>query len=138
LVEQEDDSRRILEELKKGASFQKLAKEFSVSPESKDGGDMSWIEKGTLDIFDSAFSLPVGKRSEVVKSPYGYHIFEVLGKRPASQLNFEQARASILQNLRAQKERDQYLSWLKSQLQQARVFRNDRLIEEIRVHTEME
>ncbi|MEQ1878080.1 MAG: peptidyl-prolyl cis-trans isomerase, partial [Bdellovibrionia bacterium] len=123
VVEKEDDSRRILDELKKGKSFEKLAKEFSVGPEAKQGGDVGWVDKGTLEVFDSAFTLAVGRRSDVVKSPYGFHIFEVLGKKPASQLNFEGHRATILKNLREKKEQEEYLSWLKRQLQKARVLR---------------
>lgn len=138
VVEKEDDSKRILEELKKGQSFERLAREFSIGPEAKAGGDAGWIEKGTLEAFDSAFSLGVGKRSEIVKSPYGFHIFEVIDKRPASQLNFDQARATILQTLRAEREREQYLSWLKQQLQKARVLRNDALISDVKVYTEIE
>lgn len=138
VVEKEDDSRRILDELKKGKSFEKLAKEFSVGPESKNGGDIGWVDKGTLEVFDSVFDLSVGRRSDVVKSPYGFHIFEVLGKKAASQLNFEQTRASILRSLRDAKEQEEYLSWLKRQLQKARVMRNDRVIKDVKVHTEIE
>jgi peptidyl-prolyl cis-trans isomerase C len=138
VVEKEDDSRRILEELRKGRSFEKLASEFSVAPEGRRGGDLGWIEKGTLAVFDTAFTLSPGKRSEVLKSPYGFHIIELLAKRPGSQLNFQEARASILQELRTSKEQDAYKEWVKSQLQKAHVLRNDVLFEDVRVHTEME
>jgi peptidyl-prolyl cis-trans isomerase C len=138
VVEKEDDSRRILEELKKGVSFDKLAREFSLSPESRKGGELGWIEKGTLEVFDSVFPLTVGKRSDILKSPYGFHIIEVLGRRPASQLNFDQAKASILQELRASRERETYLEWLKKQLQLAKVLRSDKLIEDVEIHTEIE
>ena len=138
VVEREDDSRRILDELKKGKSFDKLAKQFSAGPEARQGGEIGWIDKGTLEVFDMAFGLPIGKRSNAVKSPYGFHIFEVLEKKPASQLNFEQTRANILKHLRDVKAREEYLAWLKRQLQKARILRNDRAIAEVKVHTEME
>jgi foldase protein PrsA len=72
--------------LKSGADFAALAKQYSTDPASKDkGGELGWFGHGQMvPTFDNAaFSLPIGKVSEPVKSPFGYHIIQVEEKRPA-------------------------------------------------------
>src|SRR5690606_37024557 len=111
------------------------AKKFSTTPEASNNGETDWIAKGTLDIFDSAFGWPIGKRSPVLKSPYGYHIFEVIAKKPEMQLNFQEARASISRLMRADREQAAYSAWLEEQIKRARVFRNEELINSVTVVT---
>ncbi len=131
----EDPALRLYDQLNKKSDFAELAKKFSIAPEATNGGDTGWIAKGTLEIFDKAFSWPIGKRSPVLKSPYGYHIFEVLGKKSESQLNFQDARASISKLMRADREQAAYSAWLEDQIKQAHVSRNDELINSITVIT---
>lgn len=131
----EDEALRLFNALNKTSNLAELAKKFSIAPEATNGGDTGWIAKGTLEIFDKAFTWPVGKRSPVLKSPYGYHIFEVIGKKNESQLNFEEARATIARLMRADREQAVYVAWLEEQIKQARVFRNDELINSITVVT---
>ncbi len=63
--------------------FPKLAKEKSIGSESKRGGDMGYFSKGQLpkEIEKVVFSLNTGEISQVVKSPYGYHIFMITKKK---------------------------------------------------------
>lgn len=84
----EDQARKTLLDLKqqieKGASFAELASQHSEDPGSKiKGGDLGWASPGD---FVSAFenvanSLSIGQVSEPFKSPFGWHILEVLGHR---------------------------------------------------------
>lgn len=135
VVATEDNAKRIHEEIVAGKNFAELAKKFSVAPEGENGGITNWIEKGTLEVFDNAFKLPVGGRSKIVKSPYGYHIYEVLKKEPESKLNFEQAKASIRTALRERQEHQAFATWLEAQLKSSTVMRNDALIKAIQVTT---
>src|SRR5690606_17072241 len=97
-----------------------------------------WIEKGTLDVFDSAFRMGVGQRSQIVKSPYGFHIFEVIEKRAAKTLSLEEARPKITKILRERKEQDLYSSWLEEQILKARVFKDEDLLTAIQVFSRSE
>jgi peptidyl-prolyl cis-trans isomerase C len=135
VVSTEDNAKRIYDELVAGKNFAELAKKFSVAPEGENGGVTNWIEKGTLEVFDNAFKLNVGARSKVIKSPYGYHIYEVIKKEPETKLNFEQAKASIRTALRERQEHQVFSTWLEAQLKSSTVMRNDALIKAIQIST---
>jgi len=132
----EADAKVIEDRLKKGASISELAEKYSITPEGKRSkGDLGWIEKGVMEGFDSAFSMRVGARSPIVKSPYGYHIFEVLGKRPARTLSQIEAEPNIKRILMANREQAAYAAWLESELRKARILKDEDLIRQIRVET---
>lgn len=135
VLEKQDDAERLFSSIGKTTKLEDLARKFSTAPESKNGGDTGWIAKGTLDIFDQAFAWPIGKRSSVLKSPYGYHILEVIDKKPEMQLNFEQARSSIQKLMQADREQAAYSGWLEEQIKKSHVFRNDELINSVSVTT---
>jgi hypothetical protein len=78
----------LLERVKNGENFEKIAGEFSDDPGSKGkGGDLGWFSKGIMDpAFEAAaFALQKGQTSgELVKSRFGYHIIRVEDRRMAS------------------------------------------------------
>jgi peptidyl-prolyl cis-trans isomerase C len=136
VLAKEDDAHRIYEQLVSGASnMTRVAKEFSIALEAQNGGETGWIEKGTLEVFDLAFKLSVGGRSKVLKSPYGYHIFEVLAKEPEAHLSFADAKAKIRAQIMERREQAAFSSWLEQQVRKATVYRNDGLIDAIKVST---
>jgi peptidyl-prolyl cis-trans isomerase C len=132
------DADQIQSALKKKQTFESLAKEFSVTPEGKNGGIVGWVERGTLEIFDKAFELPMGRPSETIQSPYGFHIMLVLKRTPASPATLENARASIKRELKAQGEQTFFTSWLEQQIRSVHVFKDQILIEKMAVETRKE
>lgn len=62
--------------------FAKVAKEVSECPSSKVGGDLGEVKRGqTSKEFErAAFSLPVGKISDPVRTPFGYHLILVTNR----------------------------------------------------------
>jgi peptidyl-prolyl cis-trans isomerase C len=135
VLEKEDDAKRILDDLNDGGNMAKLAKQFSVAPEGTNGGDTGWIEKGTLEVFEPAFKMAVGTRTKVIKSPYGYHIYEVLKKEPEGRLSFVDAKAKIRAQLVERSDRKAFSAWLEEQVRHSSVQRNDALIQAIKVTT---
>jgi peptidyl-prolyl cis-trans isomerase D len=88
----------ILQQVKKGAKFEDLAKKFSEDPGTKDkGGDLGWIGQGqTVPEFEkTAFSLSPGQVSELVRTQYGFHIIKVLEKEAAHTKPFEEVKESL-------------------------------------------
>lgn len=92
----------VLNKLRHGANFAKMAKEYSDDPGSKDkGGDLGWILRGqTVPQFQHvAFTLPVGQISNVVETQYGLDIIKVLGREEAHTKSFAEVRSQILHNM---------------------------------------
>lgn len=131
----EEDAQRVLAQLNDGGKMATLAREFSIAPEADQDGDTGWIEKGTLEVFDQAFKLNVGARSKVLKSPYGFHIYEVIAKEPEAHLSFADAKAKIRAQLKERREQSDFSAWLEKQIRQASVYRDDALIQAIKITT---
>ena len=92
VVDDEKTALNIKAQLEKNISlFSQLAKKYSKGPKAKQGGDMGFFSKGELpkDIEKVVFSLNTGEISQVVKSPYGYHIFLVKKKKRKRLLAFK-------------------------------------------------
>jgi parvulin-like peptidyl-prolyl isomerase len=77
----------------------------------------------------------VGQRSQVVKSPFGFHIFEVTAKRAVKTQTLEEAKEKIKTILTQQKEQEVYATWLEEQVLKARVFKDDEFLKQIQVQT---
>ena len=84
-----------------GEDFATMAKAYSEDTSSATkGGDLGWFKPGTMvPEFDEAVNnLQIGDISELVRSSFGYHIIEVLGRRThddADELIREKARAAL-------------------------------------------
>ncbi len=81
LVKKQSESLAILEKLKNGEKFGKLAREFSIdSGSAKRDGSLGYFGRGKMvkSFEETAFKLEVGAISEPVKSEFGYHIIKRL------------------------------------------------------------
>lgn len=133
VLDTEDQAKLIESELKRGKKFSDLAKKFSISPEGPDGGDLGWIERGVHEMFDPAFRLGIGQRTGIIKTPFGYHILMLTGRRPAKTIPLKDSEKKIQQILMAQREQDVYSKWLEAEILRARVYKNEEVIRAIKV-----
>lgn len=94
LVSTEDEAKALIAELKKGAAFDKLAKEKSTDKASgAEGGDLGWFKKSDMvkEFADAAFNLKKDEMTETpVKTQFGYHIIKVEDRRKAPPPAFEE------------------------------------------------
>ena len=77
LVNKQSEVLSIIERLKKGESFDKLAKELSIDKGSgKRGGDLGYFGRGVMvkPIEVASFNLEKNQVSEPVTTQFGYHI----------------------------------------------------------------
>ena len=114
LVHTEDKAKWIAGELHKGADFAVLARQYSQCPSKMQGGDLGFFEPGVMPeaIDRMVFSLAVGQLSRVVQSPYGFHIFKVLGRQQAGSGKFPDVKERLIADLRKLKEAEAYQSWI--------------------------
>jgi parvulin-like peptidyl-prolyl isomerase len=84
VMEKEEEAKEILERLKKGEHFKKLAKERSIDPVSKPmAGELDWFEKGEgeKEIEDAVANLEKGGISGIIKAKGVYYILKLDEKR---------------------------------------------------------
>jgi parvulin-like peptidyl-prolyl isomerase len=107
-------ARRVLQRLNAGNDFASVAKEESIGPEGRRGGDLGFITRQVMPepLDETIFKLPVNKISPIVRSPYGFHIFRVLEIKPAKIKNFAESKEEIIAGLRAKKEETAFAIWL--------------------------
>jgi parvulin-like peptidyl-prolyl isomerase len=83
-VATEDEANVVYSALKEGASFTDMAAQYSTDTGSKDsGGDLGWFTRGQMvtEFEDAVFAMTdIGEISKPVKSDYGYHIIQLLGR----------------------------------------------------------
>jgi len=114
----EADAKHKLEVLRErilhGADFGELARLNSDDPSSANGGDLGWIYPGdTVPAFEHEMnSLKVGEISQPFKTPFGWHIVQVLARRKAP-VSGERKRAEARLILRARKADEAYQDWLR-------------------------
>ena len=101
LVDKEDDAKAIIASLKRGETFEKLAKEKSKDTGSKDnGGDLDWAPAGRyVPEFATAVKAQAkGQLSEnPVKSPFGFHVIRVDDSRAMKVPSFDEVKDKFRQ-----------------------------------------
>lgn len=100
-----------------GENFAELAKKHSQDPGSaKKGGDLGNFQQGMMvpEFDEVVFSLNVGQVSEPVKTDFGYHLIKLDAITPKAQKSFEQVRADVEAQYRAQEAEKQYFTQLET------------------------
>ena len=69
----------VLEQIRKGASFEDIAKKYSDGPTAAQGGDLGLFKRGALakELEDKTFAMKAGDISDVIRTKQGYVILKV-------------------------------------------------------------
>lgn len=104
----------LTERLEYGADFSELARLHSEDGSAAQGGDLSWLAPGdTLPEFERAMNaLKVGQISDPVRSPFGWHLIQVLERRN-QDISRDRQRLLARQALRARKSDEAHEEWLR-------------------------
>ncbi|WP_303784416.1 peptidylprolyl isomerase [Azovibrio restrictus] len=117
-VMSEGEARRRLEDLRQrlrhGADFAELARLHSQDGSAAKGGDLGWVNPGdTVPEFERAMdALQEGEVSEVIQSPFGFHLIKVEERR-VQDMSQEKQRLAARQALRERKMDEAYQDWLR-------------------------
>ncbi len=100
--EAREQAEKILDLAKQGQDFAELAKQHSQGPTNTSGGDLGFFEQGRMvKAFDQAvFSMKEGQISDIVESPFGYHIIKLETIQAASTKTYEAVRDEIATKLK--------------------------------------
>jgi len=132
MVETEDEARRISKLIRKGKSFSELAKQHSTSPEGKTGGDMGYYEAGQMPKwFDDVFKLKVNKVSDIIRTPFGVHIFKVVDKKPERKMSFEESKKQIHTTLLHEAQEQAFHTWVEEIKKKSEIIIKYEILEKI-------
>ncbi len=107
----------VLKQLKKGGSFEALAKKYGEDPTKDRGGDLGYFTKGRMvkSFEEAAWSLKKGKISGIIETQFGFHIIKKTDHKKARKKPFgevkEQIERSLLARRRNQSIRDALGKW---------------------------
>ena len=114
-VATEADAQAALARIKKGESFDKVAKSVSLAPNKVQGGAVGWVQVGqTLPQIASVLTiLSKGQVSPApIQMPQGWYLIKLEDKKSSKPPTFEQAKAAIRNSL-MQKKQFEFLSQLR-------------------------
>ena len=103
LVKTEDEAKNVIAQLDKGADFAKLAKEKSIGPSGKEGGDLGWFSPDNMvkPFADAAAALKVGTYSKTpVHTQFGWHVIKLEDTRPVSPPSFDELKNQLMNSWR--------------------------------------
>lgn len=115
LLATSEEAAAVKAELDGGADFAELARSRSTDPSAAtNAGDLSWFRWGTMvaAFQDAAFALKEQEISQPVKTQFGYHVIQLLGRRSVDRQPFDQVRSGIEQQLRQQKTQARLMEFL--------------------------
>jgi peptidyl-prolyl cis-trans isomerase SurA len=99
-----------------GESLDLLIVKYSQGPAAAQGGDVGFIERGTIipEVEAAAFKLPVGQVSAVIESSVGFHIIQVLDKKGAGLKPIAAVREEIKTKIEDEKLENKFDEWIAS------------------------
>lgn len=79
LVKTEEEAKQIKEKINQGKSFEDLAKQHSLCPSKKKGGNLGWFSNGQMvkEFEKATLKLKKNQISEPVKTQFGWHIIKL-------------------------------------------------------------
>jgi peptidyl-prolyl cis-trans isomerase D len=98
----------LLKQVRAGADFAKLVKENSEDPGSKDKGGEYWISRDgqmVKEFEDASFRLKPGQ-SDLIKTSYGYHVFQVMEHQDAGLRTFAEVKGDLTSEWKKQRVND--------------------------------
>jgi peptidyl-prolyl cis-trans isomerase SurA len=98
---QKELAEEVLGKLASGAEFEQMAQMYSEDSTKDNGGDWGWIEHKTLaePLEKFAFSMPVGRISNIIEYAGNYYILKVEDKHGGSTKSLTEVRADIEKKL---------------------------------------
>lgn len=123
LVDSEEKSQEIYQQLTGGADFAQLAKEKSICPSSAQGGDLGFFGRGQMvaEFEYAAFQQEIGMIGEPIKTEFGWHIVKVVDKKAAVIEDFANVKDEIFNTLIMRKKSDQAINYLRDRLERSNI-----------------
>ena len=133
MVTSEDESKVVRSAIKsQKKSFSELARMYSLAPEAPIGGDLGYFEIGQMpEEFGPIVQLKKNQVSEVIKTPYGYHIFKIVDVKTPRQLSFSESKKNIFEQFARDEQSDNFKKWLMELKNNSNIKINENVLSEV-------
>jgi peptidyl-prolyl cis-trans isomerase SurA len=117
----ETKAKGLLEDIKKGAAFEEVAKKSSDGPSAAQGGDLGAFKRGTLskELEDKTFAMKSGEITDVIRTKQGFVILRVTEHQMAGVPTLKQIEPRIMDALYYQKLQPALRAYLKKLREEA-------------------
>lgn len=114
LIENENEAKKVKEEIDGGLDFAQAAKKYSIDPSKSNGGSLGKFPKGVMvkEFQDGLDGLKVGEISKPVKSQFGYHIIKLENIENVKTPTYDEIKAQVEQRVLMVKRQEAYLKKL--------------------------
>lgn len=104
----------ILTKAQAGEKFAELAKQYSNCPSNQKGGDLGFFLRNVMvPAFENvAFTLAEGVLSDIVETPFGFHVIKVTGKTAERKVTYDEVKERLRQELLGQESNSEAQKWL--------------------------
>lgn len=108
------EAQAIRQRIRNGEPFEPLAFQYTKGPAAEQGGDIGFVERGSLvpEADREAFRLGVGEVSEVIESANGFHILKAVDKRGAGVKPLAAVRNEIRAKIEDEKMNRRFEEWI--------------------------
>ena len=108
LVKEEGQAKTIRKDISNGKNFEALAKEHSIGPSGKNGGNLNWFDLGSMvpEFSTALMVLSEGDISQPVQTKFGWHLIKLNKTREKKIPEFQEIKTQLVQNLRQKKIND--------------------------------
>jgi peptidyl-prolyl cis-trans isomerase C len=131
LVQTEGEAKEIQARLAKNESFEELAKKLSRDTNSAPkGGDLGFLGREQMlpDFARAAFALKANEVSDVVKTPFGFHLIKLIERKKGQPLTFDQVKGQLQRRLTDERQGQRFQAWMKDLESGSKVTRDESLL----------
>jgi foldase protein PrsA len=136
VTKNEEEAKNLLDRIKNGEDMGQLAKQYSIAPEAEMEGVVGWLARENLheSMGDVIFSLSQGEVSKIVKTVYGYHIFQVLALRSEGVRELPEVKDEIESKILSEKQDAFFREWLKGVRSKYEININQSLLNQMEIY----
>jgi peptidyl-prolyl cis-trans isomerase C len=131
VVQTEGEAKELQARLAKNEPFEELAKKYSRDANSAPkGGDLGFLGREQMlpDFARAAFALKTGEVSDVVRTPFGFHLIKLVNRKKGQPLAFEQVKAQLQRRLLDERQAQRFQAWVKELESGAKIARDESLL----------
>ena len=131
LVRSEAEAKEVADRVKKGEPFDKVAREVSIDTASvPKGGELDYFryEQMVPEFSKAAYALKPGQVSEVVKSPFGFHVIMYVDRKKGTPLKLDDVKEQLRRKLADERRGQRFQDWMKELQAAAKITREESLL----------